>query len=230
VASFYTEEFYRRARERLAPGGILSQFVPVGFLPPETFRSVVATFTRVFPRSTLWYNTAELILMGAASDSFAWDASRVEAKLRDPRIHEDLEYNHWGGAANSLNQPPVLLAGFLAGPRGLSRFSNGAPLCRDDRPTLEYTTSSVDPATTNNEVLAVNELHPYLDRSRSLRAGASPGIRCGGLPTSVSETSARSLRTSSSRSSAPSAATARARWRSSRKRCARTPTMPKPTA
>ena len=53
VAAFYSEDFYRQARARLNPGGILSQLVPLPFLTPDSLRSVVATFLAVFPQSVL---------------------------------------------------------------------------------------------------------------------------------------------------------------------------------
>ena len=38
VAAFYTREFYQRVRDRLRPGGLVSQFVPLPFLTVDQFR------------------------------------------------------------------------------------------------------------------------------------------------------------------------------------------------
>jgi hypothetical protein len=43
-------------------GGIVSQFVPMPFLD-ASFHRVLRTFLAVFPASTLWYNTSELLLI-----------------------------------------------------------------------------------------------------------------------------------------------------------------------
>ena len=45
---FYTVDFYARARERLASGGYLVQFVPLHFLSEDQFRGVVRSFLMVF--------------------------------------------------------------------------------------------------------------------------------------------------------------------------------------
>jgi len=82
VASFYTAEFYRRARERLTPTGVFSQFVPIGFLRPDQLRMVVRTFLEVFPQSLLWYNRSELLLIGTRGD-------RLTEQLRRGKGGED---------------------------------------------------------------------------------------------------------------------------------------------
>jgi spermidine synthase len=155
AASFYTIDFYRRARERLEPGGMLWQFVPLPFFSVETFRSTVRTFVEVFPASLLWYNTSELLLAGVNADRLALDASRLETALADPRIRDDLSFSHWGGPRYRLHRPEVLLGGLLAGARGLAGLGAGAPILTDDRPVLEY-------ATTGASALDANEL-PLLE-------------------------------------------------------------------
>ena len=50
VAFFYTADFYRRAREHLNPGGVLTQFVPSLFFTTDQFRSVLRTFLETFHR------------------------------------------------------------------------------------------------------------------------------------------------------------------------------------
>jgi spermidine synthase len=139
AASFYTREFYELVRARLAPGGLVTQFVPVPFFTPDQFRSAIATFLEVFPRSVLWYNTSELLLVGFADDVRRVDVARVSAFLEaHPAVASDLEFSHWGGAGQWLRDPPALLAGFLAGPEGLERLAAGGSIYHDDRPVLDY--------------------------------------------------------------------------------------------
>jgi len=40
------------------------QVVPVVVFDEQEFRTVIASFCEVFPQSTLWYNTSELLLVG----------------------------------------------------------------------------------------------------------------------------------------------------------------------
>jgi spermidine synthase len=162
VASFYTEDFYRAARARLTPGGMVSQFVPIGFLAPEMFRSVIGGFLAVFPTSMLWYNTTELLLIGVNADGLAIDRARIDRLTASGPIHEDLRYAHWGGREQWLHQPHVLLGGYLTGPRGLATVAAGAAPLRDDRPLLEYATSFVDELH-GHEVANLDLLRPRLE-------------------------------------------------------------------
>ena len=138
VATFYTADFYARARARLAPGGLLCQFVPLYSLTADQFRSVVRTFLATFPHAVLWYNTAETILIGSADRPIVASPARLDTLLAEPRIHADLAWSQWGGEAEWLDRPPVFLAGMLCDERGLERLSRGAPISHDDRPALEY--------------------------------------------------------------------------------------------
>jgi spermidine synthase len=138
AAGFYTADFYAQAAERLAPGGILVQFVPLMFLTPETLRGVVRTFIEIFPASQLWYNTGELLLIGARERPVRLDQARLGLVSTSPAVNEDLRWAYWGGRDFWLNDPAVFLGGFLAGPVGLARLARGGPIYRDDRPILEY--------------------------------------------------------------------------------------------
>jgi tetratricopeptide (TPR) repeat protein len=175
IASFYTEDFYRRAAERLRPGGILVQLVPLPFLSEEQFRGVVRTFRIVFPEAVLWYNTSELLLMGRRGEPIVVHGSRL-AVLGAPPVSEDLQYAYWGGPAQFLSRPGVFLAGFLCGPRGLAALTDGAPVYRDDLPILEYATVAVT-AGEPREVPIVYSLRRHLDAFDSVCAGVSPDLK-----------------------------------------------------
>ena len=54
VINLYTREFYRDAAARLAPEGILIQWLPVGEAPLEQERMLFRSFTDVFPHATAW--------------------------------------------------------------------------------------------------------------------------------------------------------------------------------
>ena len=173
IAAFYTEDFYRAARAHLAPGGIVSQFVPMPFLDTASFHRVLHTFLEVFPASTLWYNTSELLLIGVNGEHLTLDSARVARLLGAARIHDDLDYSYWGGDAYRLNHPAVLLGGFLCGARGLRGLSAGAGIDRDDRPVLEYATASVG-ETRSQELPLLGELRAHLDPVESLFAERAP--------------------------------------------------------
>ena len=162
VTCFYTAEFYQRARERLRTGGLLSQFVPITYFSPRELQSVVATFLDTFPKSFLWYNTAELLLVGVAGDGLDVDVERLRRLLSAGVIHDDLSFSYWGGPKEQLNQLPVFMANYLCGPQGLADLAAAAPLDRDDLPRLEYAMSQVEVKATN-EVPIVKLLREHLE-------------------------------------------------------------------
>jgi spermidine synthase len=54
VNALYSREFYEIAAARLAPAGVVAQWLPLHLLPPFHAASVAATFQRVFPDAVLW--------------------------------------------------------------------------------------------------------------------------------------------------------------------------------
>jgi tetratricopeptide (TPR) repeat protein len=139
VAAFYTADFYERVRSRLRPGGLVCQFLPIEFFGPGEFRTMVATMLQVFPQSVLWYNTAELLLIGTEGQQIMLDPERLETRIAEnTRLKQDLDYAYWGGPSYFLSRPEVFLAGFLCGPEQLRKLSEGGDTYRDDRPYLEY--------------------------------------------------------------------------------------------
>ncbi len=140
VAPFYTFDFYHRARLRLNQNGIICQFVPISFFTTKEFQTVVATFLDAFPQSVLWYNTQELLLIGTLSENIKLRRQRFDMLKLHDAIHQDLDFSYWGGINHRLNRPEVFLGGFLVGPEGLAKLSEGATIYRDDVPFLEYNT------------------------------------------------------------------------------------------
>ncbi len=161
---FYTREFYTDARANLRPGGLVAQFVPLGFLAKESFQSVVATFLAVFPAADLWYNTQELLLIGSLEPVPRLDLNRLrglsralEGETPDPdqvRLRQDLAWSHWGGERHYLYHPGALLGSFLAGPAQLQEMTRGARIYVDDVPRLAYETRGADVLDHNEEPMA----------------------------------------------------------------------------
>lgn len=79
----YTEEFYQAVRQRLLPGGIFAQWVPVlGSMQGDLFRIHLNTFRRVFPHSTLWYvyGSDQAFIM-ATPEPLSLDAKGLQQQL-----------------------------------------------------------------------------------------------------------------------------------------------------
>jgi len=132
--SLYTVEHFRAARERLAPGGLICQWLPLHQLDLETLRSIVRAFVAAYPGAfaMLATNSLETPVLGLVAlhdgDRFQLDA--VRERLRDAAI---------GPAEFGIDDELALLGSFVAGPRALARFAGDAPLNSDDRPVVAYT-------------------------------------------------------------------------------------------
>jgi spermidine synthase len=90
VSTFYTTEFYRLCLERLAPGGVVSQWIPLHSLNPDVVRSLVRTFTEVFPEYCAWFVNADLFLIGSDKPILI-DPQRARERLAKPEIKNAIE-------------------------------------------------------------------------------------------------------------------------------------------
>jgi spermidine synthase len=131
VASLFTREFFRTARERLAARGIFCQWAHTYDMSDADLRSIVATFREVFPDGTMWLaGDGDLLLVGSPAPleprleeiATAWQRPGVAADLQTIRVQE----------------PFALLSLFVGGPGEMSRYAAGASVQTDDRPALEF--------------------------------------------------------------------------------------------
>jgi spermidine synthase len=132
VGYLYTREYYESIRDRLNPGGVVCQWMPVYQIAPSRLRSAIKTFLEVFPEATLWYVQNHALLV-AKPDAPAIDYRLLERKFQVPRIREDF-------ASIGIHSPEELLGHLILGPRELRAFveERKAPLNTDDFPYLEY--------------------------------------------------------------------------------------------
>ncbi len=135
-SNLYTRDFYTLCRNRLSENGVLLQYLPFHDMPPETFDSVLRTFTEVFPNSSLWLGASHGILAGIAGDTPP-DFSDVEQLFEDPNVRADLK--------KSLIPDIRTLAGcFICSGKELKAFSRNAAVNTDLFPSVEF--SGVGPA------------------------------------------------------------------------------------
>ncbi len=134
-ASLYTVEHFRAVRDRLAPGGLFCQWLPLHQLDLSTLRSIVAAFIEAEPRglavlATLSLETPTLgLVMREGDPRFALDV--VRQRLHSAALPRPA--SQWG-----LGDEYALLGSVVAGPASLARFAAGAPPNRDDHPIVAY--------------------------------------------------------------------------------------------
>ncbi len=109
----YSREYYELLRQRLAPGGILLQWVPTN-LPPSQYAMVLKTFTDSFPHVLMAYFMPALkesgyntILIGS-DEQISLDSDRFDRAMRS-------EGQPLAGLARyGLTTPEAVLAQFVA--------------------------------------------------------------------------------------------------------------------
>jgi spermidine synthase len=133
VASLYSEEFYRLVRNRLKPGGYLTQWLPAYQVPAETTLAMVRAFIDVFPASVLLSGyRSELILMGTRGPTIEVDPIAVLRRMHaTPELQADLEHNF-------LATPTEVIGTFAASADTLARATASTAPETDDRPVQEY--------------------------------------------------------------------------------------------
>ncbi len=131
VVSLYTSDFYELALSRLAPGGVVAQWIPLHSQSAAEVRMLIRTFADAFP-SALGILAVErdLILLGAR-DPLAIDPGEIVRRAGPPTVRESL-------AAIGFEDLASLLAPVVLDRDGLLRFAGDAPSVTDDLPRVEY--------------------------------------------------------------------------------------------
>lgn len=132
VSSLFTREFFASARARLAPGGIICQWANAYNISEADLKSIVATFTSVFPEGTVWLVGGDDVLMLASLEPIDGRLTRLAANMHRPEAAADL-------ASVGVVDPFSILSLYVGGPGELGAYTAGAPLFDDDRMTLEFT-------------------------------------------------------------------------------------------
>jgi len=135
VAALFTKEFFEGARARLAPGGLICQWAHTYTISQRDLRSIVATFTTVFPNATAWMvNDNDLLMVGSL------DAA-------PPALTGIAEHWSRGQAAANLaevgaTEPFHVLSLYSGGGTALQSFARGedggVDVLDDDRMRLEF--------------------------------------------------------------------------------------------
>ncbi len=109
-ANLYTREFYQLGYNRLAQGGLLVQWLPYHQVSNATMKIIVKTFQQVFPHTSVWYTRfKEYAILVGSRGPWHIDFARIEQRLRDPRVQEDLQEVY-------STDPLTVLASFAMGP------------------------------------------------------------------------------------------------------------------
>lgn len=132
--SLYTEDYFRLIRERLAPGGVVSMWLPTYSLLTANYAMVVRAFAEVFPHTTVWYEPSALNAFTIVTGRLAerpWDGEALASAFARREVARPL-------AELGIAGPADLLACYLAGGEELAAWLSRFSPHVDDLPAVEY--------------------------------------------------------------------------------------------
>jgi spermidine synthase len=131
VSSLFTREFFELTKERLAPGGVVCQWVQTYQFSEDDLKTVLATFADAYPYVHLWRGAPGDLIVVASMDPLRLDLDRLRQVL-DTKAGEDIR-------SLELLPIPHLLSLFLTDRDGIRGFVGSWPKrVTDDNLYLEY--------------------------------------------------------------------------------------------
>jgi len=129
IGNLYTQDFYRSARSKLNPGGVLVQWVNLYALSPGDLQTVMQTFGSVFPETQLWVLGGDLALVGGQPQA-SMEVIQ-EYYQRSPYLRREL-------ADLGFLRPEQLLGAYACPLQYALQNQPPVNLNTDDNPCLEY--------------------------------------------------------------------------------------------
>jgi len=125
----YSLDFFTLARSRLAPGGVVCQYLPLHRMPTDAFRRAVATFQSAFPESWVLFGLGHAMFVGS-DGPLDLDWEKWRSMLETHALRNDL-------ATSALHHPAQIAALFQLDPDGCRAIAAGEP-ATDLHPRLEF--------------------------------------------------------------------------------------------
>ena len=135
VGYLYTQEYYQAIRQRLRPGGVVCQWMPMYSTSRDSFDVAFRTFASVFDNASFWYVRGHGLFV-ATVGTFTIDYAQLKNRIAAGPVARDLDSIEIHGA-------PELLAHLLMGPAQIKKYltsTNEKTLNVDDNAKLEYAT------------------------------------------------------------------------------------------
>ncbi len=153
VGTLYTREHYLRARNRLTKGGRMAQWIALNQVGNVELRSLIRTFSEIFPHTSLWLTGAYLLLYGGQEPlSIDWPTFQRRFNTALPVADAD--------AADFLGM-------FIAEGESIRQWAASAPLNTDDNLFIEYQAPQAF-AILNSVKLATENLQTLIPLQRAV--------------------------------------------------------------
>lgn len=156
--TLYTKEFYELCKQKLKPGGVFCQWVPIP-LPSDAIKVILKTFKTVFPHTSFWviYGCSQCLML-ATPERLKIDYQELSKKL--PPILKTSGLTEYG-----VDTPDKFLSFFLLGEDQLEKYLAGFDTINtDDLPGAQFHGGfNQEGIQTSLEMLKYQEtIEPYL--------------------------------------------------------------------
>ncbi len=128
----YTREYFQIMQDALSEDGIAAAWLPVGGLSFGDLRTLIATFDRVHPHTTIWYFTqypTHFVILIGTPERTTIDLAGLQKRMQ--RVKADLR-------TVELDNVYELAGMLLLGEQDVDDLVAGARIHTDDRPILEF--------------------------------------------------------------------------------------------
>jgi spermidine synthase len=129
--NLYTEEFYRLCRNRLAPGGVMCQWMSTNWCTEDEYRMLLKAFFNVFPDGSLWSVDAGNVLCIGALTPAKPDFWEWSGRMSAPELAAELR-------SVDLRFPIDILSQYAGSAESLAGYLNGVRPETDGRPLAEF--------------------------------------------------------------------------------------------
>jgi spermidine synthase len=136
AATLYSLEYLTLAKNHLAPGGVVTQWIPLYETDERSVKSEIGTFAAVFPDTTLWNPDMleegyDLVALGRAQESPIVEAEIQKRIDAAPRLKQSLD-------AVLLRSAGDILSTYAGRGRDLAPWLTDAEINRERHLRLQY--------------------------------------------------------------------------------------------
>ncbi|MFN7133025.1 MAG: fused MFS/spermidine synthase, partial [Myxococcales bacterium] len=103
ISSLYSREFYQVIRERLAPGGVLTQWIPLQDSSDLLDKSLIQSLLEVFPHVSLWIPARYEAVLLASLEPLPLDLAQWRLRAEGAPVLQSLEGSGYPGAKAPLS-------------------------------------------------------------------------------------------------------------------------------
>ena len=131
TVNLYTREYYQLQKNRLKPGGIAAQWIPLHSQGEAEVDMHFKTFRSVFPYTMGWMSVANEILIIGSDQPIQIDFNKLKIRLEEPEIKKALA---------DIEIPNIFsfLSNIWLLDEQIQALGKGHPLITDNHPAIEF--------------------------------------------------------------------------------------------